>query len=88
MTPPRIDSQFWRTLNGDGAQQEVESPPVPPKDDGPSRHCQNILSKQSLAIVTTTISCTTSVLAGPSYDPLILITNAISGLPSCAVSGF
>ena len=48
MTPPRIDSQFWRTLNGDGAQQEVESPPVPPKDDRPSRHCRNVLSKQSL----------------------------------------
>ena len=35
MMPPRIDSQFWRALNGNGAQQEVESPPlVPPKDDG------------------------------------------------------
>ncbi|XTI84824.1 hypothetical protein V2W45_204406 [Cenococcum geophilum] len=35
MMPPRIDSQFWRALNGYGAQQEVESPPpVPPKDDG------------------------------------------------------
>lgn len=35
MVPPRIDSQFWRALNGDGAQQEVESPPpVPPKDNG------------------------------------------------------
>lgn len=35
MVPPRIDSQFWRALNGDGAQREVESPPpAPPKDDG------------------------------------------------------
>ncbi|OCL12997.1 hypothetical protein AOQ84DRAFT_130353 [Glonium stellatum] len=35
MMPPRIDSQFWRALNGDGAQPEPESPPpVPPKDYG------------------------------------------------------
>ncbi|OCK92733.1 uncharacterized protein K441DRAFT_178532 [Cenococcum geophilum 1.58] len=38
------------------------------------------------AIITTTISCT-SVPAGPSYDPSTLITDAISGLPSCAQTG-
>lgn len=39
------------------------------------------------AIITTTISYTTSIPAGPSYDPSTLITDAISGLPSCAQTG-